>query len=510
MDKGGFSEDDLRQIREEGLAEAEVRRQWETFRRGVRPLILDRPCRVGDGIETVDAGQMPALAALNDSARDAGRITIFVPASGAATRMFQDWFRVLEAGDFASRAAGDTFARELPEYAFYPDLAAVLDHRGTDVETLLRERGYVAILEAILTSGGLNYGRLPKALLKFHASQEGGRTALEEHLVEAALYAGDAGGVCRIHFTVSEEHLTAAQDHLRTIQPRCEARLGRRFQVTLSTQNPATHTLAVDLEDRPFRTAGGRLVFRPAGHGALLGNLLATGGDLVFIKNIDNIVPDRLKARIVPYKKLLGGVLLSLQREIFRFQRRLAAGDAGTLEREQMIRFCRDRLHVWLPADFPSRSPLDQAVFLQSRFARPLRVCGVVPNAGEPGGGPFWVRGEDGAMSLQIVEAFQVDSASEAQQARWAEATHFNPVDLVCGLRDEGGRLYDLDRFVDRQAGCITLKSEAGHPIKALELPGLWNGAMAYWNTVFVEVPLETFNPVKTVTDLLRPQHRQG
>ena len=510
MDEGGFSEDDLRQIREEGLAEAEVRRQWETFRRGVRPLILDRPCRLGDGIETVDAGEITSLTALHDAARDAGRITVFIPASGAATRMFQDWLRVLEEGDFTSPAAGDAFARELPEYAFYPDLQAVLERRGTDVETLLRERGYVAILEAILTSGGLNYGRLPKALLKFHAGTEGGRTALEEHLAEAALYAGGAEGVCRVHFTVSEEHLPAVQDHLRTIQPRCEARLGLRFQVTLSTQNPATDTLAVDLEDRPFRTAGGRLVFRPAGHGALLGNLQATGGDLVFIKNIDNIVPDRLKVRIVPYKKLLGGVLLSLQREIFRFQRRLAAGDVGAGEREEMIRFCRDRLHVSLPADFPSRSPMDQAVFLQSRFARPLRVCGVVPNAGEPGGGPFWVRGNDGVMSLQIVEAFQVDSASEAQQARWAEATHFNPVDLVCGLRDERGRMYDLDRFVDRQGGCITLKSEAGRPLKALELPGLWNGAMAHWNTVFVEVPLETFNPVKTVTDLLRPQHRPG
>jgi len=509
MESARLDEADIRQIQSRGLSVADVLNQLETLRRGVKPLVIDRPCTMGDGIEPIAPERMDEWAALHDAAAAAGRMMVFVPASGAATRMFRDWYRVLEAGGFASPEAAEEFAATLPEYAFYGDLEAVLRRDGTDADTLLREGKHADIIARILTPQGLNYGQLPKALLKFHADGGGGRTALEEHLAEAARYVSSSEGLCRVHFTVSGEYLEAVRNHLCEVGPRCEAELGVRFHVTFSTQSAATDTLAVDLENRPFRTPEGRLVFRPGGHGALLSNLDAVGGDLVFIKNIDNIVPDRLKAGTVRYKKVLGGILVALQEEVRRFQRRLAAGGYGERDLSAIARFCEEKLHVGFPADFARRPSADRAAFLQSKLARPLRVCGMVRNEGEPGGGPFWVLGDDGAPSPQIVEAFQVDADSDVQKARWAAATHFNPVDLVCGVRDASGNPYDLTRFVDRRTACITEKSEKGRDLKALELPGLWNGAMAFWNTVFIEVPIETFNPVKTVTDLLRPRHRR-
>lgn len=509
MESARFDEADIRQIRERGLTEADVLNQLETFRRGVKPLVIDRPCTVGDGIEPIAPERMKGWAALHDAAAAAGRMMVFVPASGAATRMFRDWYRVLDAGGFASPEAAEEFAATLPEYAFYGDLEAVLHREGTEVDTLLRERNHAHIIGRILSPQGLNYGQLPKALLKFHAAADGARTALEEHLLEAAHYVSSSAGLCRVHFTVSGEHLEAVQYHLREVGPRCETMLGVRFRVTFSPQSPSTDTLAVDLENRPFRTPEGRLVFRPGGHGALLSNLDDVGGDLVFIKNIDNIVPDRLKDGTVRYKKVLGGILVALQGEVYRFQRRLWVGGCGERDLSEIVRFCEEKLHVGFPSGFERRSLSDRSAFLQSKLARPLRVCGMVRNEGEPGGGPFWVLGDDGAPSLQIVEAFQVDAESDVQKARWAAATHFNPVDLVCGVRDASGTPYDLSRFVDHRTACITEKSEKGRDLKALELPGLWNGAMAFWNTVFVEVPIETFNPVKTVTDLLRPCHRR-
>jgi hypothetical protein len=283
-------------------------------------------------------------------------------------------------------------------------------------------------------------------------------------------------------------------------------RLGARFEVGYSFQNNATDTLAVDADGKLLRD-GQQLRFRPAGHGALINNLDALGADLVFIKNIDNVQPDCGKGPTVEWKGLLAGRLVQLQRAVHALLERLARPDASDVVLEAASRFLRAELNAHEPAGTPP-SPLCRRASLIDRLNRPIRVCGVVPATGEPGGGPFWVRAADGSRSVQIVESAQVDPKDETQQAIWRSSTHFNPVDLVCALRDPGGEPYALPRFVDAEATIVTSKSEGGRPIKVLERPGLWNGAMAGWNTAFVEVPLETFTPVKTLFDLLRPEHQ--
>jgi hypothetical protein len=288
------------------------------------------------------------------------------------------------------------------------------------------------------------------------------------------------------------------------VKDRYEKSLGVRYEISVSIQHPSSDTIAVDLENRPFHDREGRALFRPGGHGALLRNLNAIGGDIIFLKNIDNIVPDRLKAPAIVHKKILGGYLVKLQGEIFGHLETLAAGEKGLSD---AVRFARQRLLLSFPGDFDRSTLSQRRKFLFERLNRPLRVCGMVKNEGEPGGGPFWVHGNDGTVTLQIIEEMQVDPTSATQQNILRSATHFNPVDLVCGVRDYRGVKFDLDRFVDWNAVSVSEKSHEGQALKALEWPGLWNGSMAYWNTIFIEVPLETFNPVKTVEDLLRPSH---
>ncbi|MEI7672447.1 MAG: DUF4301 family protein, partial [Deltaproteobacteria bacterium] len=360
-----------------------------------------------------------------------------------------------------------------------------------------------------LTEEGLNYGSLPKALLKFHAYPEGSRTALEEHLVEAALYARDANNVSRVHFTVSREHENIVRTLLSRVISQYESRLDTVFAVDVSTQDPATDTIAVDPENRPFRDDQGNPVFRPGGHGSLLMNLNLLDEDIIFLKNIDNTVPDRLKTETALWKKLLAGCLVQIQEEIFTSVRFLA-GEGGREDDLERIRdFAEKRVNIGFPAGFRKLSLSERRSSLLRKLNRPIRVCGMVKNEGEPGGGPFWVEDADGngGASLQIIEESQIDRNDPDQRAVWSSATHFNPVDLVCGVRNFQGRKFDLPTFIDPATVAITRKSEKGRELLALERPGLWNGSMAFWNTVFVEVPLATFNPVKTVTDLLRPQH---
>jgi hypothetical protein len=327
-------------------------------------------------------------------------------------------------------------------------------------------------------------------------------------MVEAALYVRNAEGICRIHCTVSEEHRSDVEDYFSRVRKYYEARYNVRFDFRLSTQLASTNTIAVDMENRPFRDSRGMLVFRPGGHGALLENLNAIDGDIIFLKNIDNVVPDRLKGITVRYKKILGGYLVKLQEEIFEYLRLLSSEEMDKKFLSKAASFCEERLNVVFPPGFDGVSDVERRHFIVDRLNRPLRVCGMVRNVGEPGGGPFWVEEEgDGTQSLQIVEEIQVDLRSERQKTIWRSATHFNPVDLVCGVRDYRSKKFDLSRFVNRKAVSITQKSEEGRDLRALELPGLWNGSMARWNTIFVEVPIETFNPVKTVDDLLREQH---
>ena len=511
MSTARFTEDDLSQIQEEGQSEAQVREQIELFQRGFPPVVLNRPCTMDDGIVVIPKEDQDRFVQCHERECRKNRMRKFVPASGAASRMFKEWFECLDRGAFPSEAAGGEFIRDLRQFAFYEDLRAAIRRRGGSPDTWFAERRYGDILNCILTEAGLNYGNLPKALLKFHEYPAGSRAAIEEHLVEAARYARGGDGVCRIHFTVSGEHGEIVREHLSRVRQRYEESCGVSFDIALSIQSPSTNTLAVDLENRPFRDDAGRLVFRPGGHGSLLVNMNGMNdSDIVFLKNIDNIAPDRLKPATVHYKKVLSGCLISLQEEIFRYLKRMAEGPLTEDAQNAAVRFCREKLHIGFPPGFDDLSPAAQRQLLFSRLNRPVRVCGMVKNEGEPGGGPFWVVEEDGAQSVQIIEESQVDPHSAPQRAIWSAATHFNPVDLVCGVRDFQGRKFDLMRYVNRKTFSISLKSEKGRALRALERPGLWNGSMHGWTTIFVEVPIETFNPVKTVYDLLRPQHLPG
>jgi hypothetical protein len=505
---GSWLAKDRERIAAEGLTIEEVDRQLALFRRGISPVRLNRPCRARDGIVLLSPAEEEDFLAVYDEALRTKRFMKFVPASGAASRMFKEWYQGLEGG-FVAESEQDAFIRNLQRYAFFSDLKDSLAAKGRTLDDLIGDRAVGAILKFILTEEGLNYGRLPKALLKFHACSEGCRTALEEHLVEAALYARDAQKCSRIHFTVSCEHENSVRERLSQVISCYESVYGTVYEIGLSMQETATNTLAVDPESRPFRDEKGALIFRPGGHGALLANLDALTAEIIFLKNIDNIVPDRLKPVTVRWKKIMAGYLISLQDGLFSRLRLLEAGDMGEAALEEIARFCREKMHLVLPPDFERRSPTERQSFLFRKLDRPIRVCGMVKNEGEPGGGPFWVDDPDGTglQSLQIIEESQIDRNDARQQAIWRSATHFNPVDLVCGVYDFHGRKFELTRFVDPALAIISRKSEKGKELLALERPGLWNGSMAFWNTLFVEVPLATFNPVKTVSDLLRPQH---
>jgi hypothetical protein len=484
-----FTPADLSQMAELGIDPAEALRQIELFRNPPPFTRVLRACRVGDGIRTLSKASEPWLLARFEEAVRRGRIAKLVPASGAATRMFKELLADLNDGAQGEPPAEvRTFLDNLPRFAFYEDLAPV------------RTADRRSILEHLLTEKGLSYAELPKGLLKFHRYPDGPRTPFEEHLVEAADVTRDAEGHCRLHFTVSPQHRERFEALLEEVRGRYEEKYNCRFVVSFSYQQRSTDTIAVDPENRPFRQDDGTLLFRPGGHGALLGNLASLAGlgwDLVLLKNIDNVVPDSRKPAVNGWKKALAGYLLALQERIFRVLERLEADPAALDEAAKLV---EEELSRPIPAGE------DRRQFVLEALNRPLRVCGVVRNQGEPGGGPFWVEDERGQLSLQIVESSQIDP--KVRQEMLAGSTHFNPVDIVCALRDRHGAPYDLHRFVDPTTVFISSKSHEGRPLKALERPGLWNGAMAGWNTVFVEVPDETFAPVKTVLDLLRPEHQ--
>lgn len=521
METWHFTDADRWQMAALGLSEARVLEQLKFFQRPRFYLELARPCTLGDGVHRLSPEQHQGYLRQHEAACRAGRFLKFVPASGAASRMFQaplsylaEVSETLVRGDFPQETSGlgperqaATLCRCLEQFAFFPDLAAAMAAEGLELQEVLERGQYHRALFYLLSETGLNYASLPKGLLKFHRYETESRTALEEHLVEAAHYVRDGQGRCRLHFTILPEHREFFAGFLHEAAPLWERRLGCRFQVEFSTQSHATDTLAVDLHNRPFREEDGRLHFRPGGHGALLGNLQGLAGDLVYIKNIDNVVPDRLKEPTILWKKIMGGFLAELEDRLHGMLRLLDAGPPEPALLEEAADFARRRLVLRLPPDFGDWPASRQREVLMELLNRPLRVCGVVKNEGEPGGAPFWVREADGSLSLQIVEGVQVDLESPGQRTVWESSTHFNPVDLVATLRDFRGRPFDLRRFADPEAVFISRKSRNGRDLKALELPGLWNGAMARWLTVFVEVPGITFNPVKTALDLLRPEH---
>jgi hypothetical protein len=491
-----FTPADIAQLADHGLAVAEAERQLAQLRGGQAWTRLVRPCILDDGIRKIPATSQAVLLEVFAAAASAGSVTRFVPASGAATRMFQP----LQAPS-ASGADLPRFLAELDRFPFAADLAAVLARHGQHLESARRDADLPLLLAALLEAHGLDFAHLPKGLLPFHRLDGETRTAFVEHLAETAQLVG-AGHPARLHCTVSAEHRALFKRQLAEWREPLEERYGCRFEVTFSVQDPATDTLALGPDGEALRDADGRLLLRPGGHGALLANLAKLPGDVVLIRNIDNVVPDRRKADNLRWDRLLGGLLLQLaasQRALLE-QLSRCPGDSEVCRRARAF-LCGE-----LGFDLAEREPAGAQLI--ALLDRPLRVCGMVVNHGEPGGGPFWVRDADGRLSRQIVETAQIDRSDPAQAAILAAATHFNPVDLACTLRDGRGRPYQLAHFVDQAAAIVTSKVQNGQPLRILERPGLWNGAMAGWHTVFVELPESTFNPVKTVFDLLRPAHQ--
>lgn len=485
---------DLEQVQVKGVQPSEIYQQVDFFTKGFPWMLLNRSAKIDDGIILFSDDEVSQYEQLFEQKKSFLSILKFVPASGAATRMFKSLFE--HVSDGVANNESRIFLERLTEFAFYTDLMAVVGKNATDIQ----------ILKGLLAEEGLEYGMLPKGLLAFHPYDFGFRTPMEEHLMEAATYATD-GKVARLHFTVSPEHRPRFQKLVDQVTPNLEAQFGLKFEINFSEQKPATDTVAVELDNSLFREQDGTLLFRPAGHGALLENLNDLSADLIFIKNIDNVVPDRLKSQTILYKKALGGYLLHILDQI-KFSLMELEGNCDELCLERIEKFVSKNVGFMFGLNFLEAEKEQKKGMLRSILNRPTRICGVVKNMGEPGGGPFWCLDEEGNASLQLVESAQVDLSNQHQMEIFTGSTHFNPVDLVCATRDAMGNSFNLLNFRDVSTGFITEKTKDGRKLKAQELPGLWNGAMANWNTIFVEVPLATFNPVKTITDLLRPAHQ--
>ncbi|MDX1388391.1 MAG: DUF4301 family protein [Acidobacteriota bacterium] len=512
---GSLADADLEQLRARGISPAEAERQMRRIAAPPGYTTLDRPCTRGDGIDTIDAGDVERLGELSDETARDGRLLKFVPASGAASRMFKSLAAFHERGDLLEpadverevvsgnpdAAALAEFIRGIPRFAFRDELARVVAGQGGDLDALAAGGPYGPVLDGLLARDGMDYARLPKGLILFHGYSDAPRTAFEEHLVEAAALVRGRDSRTPVHFTVSPAHLDAFRELFERVRTRYESELGVTYDLQFSFQKPATDTLALGTDDQPFRLNDGSLLFRPAGHGALIENLGDLDADVLLIKNIDNVAPDARKGPGTMWSKALTGRLVEIRDAVFDLLGRIEHDRDDTTAIEEATAFARDTLHHDV-VDGASRDAIVKTL------DRPIRVCGMVPNTGEPGGGPFWARSSDGNVGLQIVEMAQIDPGDPDQRAIVARATHFNPVFMVCGLRNHRGEAFDLHRFIDPETEIVSRKSYEGRDLKALERPGLWNGAMGYWNTVFVEVPVEVFNPVKTINDLLRPSHQ--
>ncbi|HZH73391.1 MAG TPA: DUF4301 family protein [Mariniphaga sp.] len=507
-----FSQKDEAQIRERGSSLDVVKQQVENFIKGFPYLEVEDAATVGKGIISIDAEAVTEYGRFYQEQIQKGIIPLkFVPASGAASRMFKDLFEALQQCDesdnptieLVKNAKAREFLINKEKFAFFNDL-------NNKLEELNAEKICYNWIFYLLSDKGLNYGNLPKGLLKFHKYDNFERTPFEEHLAEGSLYARDGQGVSRIHFTVSPEHRELFESLLANVLESYQLTTGATFEVTFSEQKPSTDMIAVDLDNNPFREEDGSILFRPGGHGALIENLNDLDADVVFIKNIDNVVPDRLKQITVDYKKALAGILLKYQQKVFSYQKILNERHPSALESgflAEAANFLENALNTMPAEEQYYTEKEDLYHYLKEKYNRPVRVCGMVKNEGEPGGGPFWALNPDYTISLQIVESSQIDTDSMQQQKLLQHSTHFNPVDLVCGLKNYKGEKFDLRKYTDPATGFISKKSKDGKELKAQELPGLWNGAMSNWITLFVEVPIDTFNPVKTVIDLLREQH---
>ncbi|MEP2936243.1 MAG: DUF4301 family protein [Gilvibacter sp.] len=505
-----FNQEDVSQIEALGLSVQQVLGQLEMFKRGFPPTRLATSAIIGNGIEDLNEAKRKSLVDYFDSQKDQKDLVKFTPASGAATRMFKNLYQFLNHYDSEreslkefiqrNRLNGlEAFLHGVSHFAFINPLRKEIRARYPDYKFKSKGERCMILVRTLLSDQGLNYGSMPKGLIPFHKYTKYATTAFEEQLYEGTTYAASNDAIFA-HFTFSPEHVEAFKKEFEAVKSRVEKKTRKEVHVSYSFQESNTNTIAVDMNNEPFRDANERLIFRPAGHGALLENLNEVNADVIFIKNIDNVIAEEYVDTIALYKKVLAGKLLSLQDKIFGFLHQLREDDPS----EDLISEVRSFMWNELYIKDVSDSPLQLAALLN----RPVRVCGMVKNTGAIGGGPFWVIDSDGVQSLQIVEAAQIDNKDASQRSILHESTHFNPVDVVCGVRDYLGDKFDLTSFTDPNTGFISIKDIDGTPIKALELPGLWNGGMANWNTVFIEVPLITFNPVKTVNDLLNKEHQ--
>ena len=508
-----LKEKDKKQLAEKGINEDKVKGQVNTFKEGIPFVKLKNAAVVGNGIYKFSSAEEKDLVALFEKKLPGLSILKFVPASGAASRMFKALFSFLEAYnpqdetlDAYLERTNDkdmkVFADGLEKFPFYKDVISRLEG---DIKT--KGKKVHAFVSKLLNENALNYGFYPKGLLPFHKYPNGAVTPFQEHLKEGSLYAS-SNGESNLHFTISEQHEAMFNFELNEVREQVSEATDTKFHVDYSFQKPSTDTIAVDMNNNPFRNSDGSLLFRPGGHGALIENLNEQDADVIFIKNIDNVAVMKDADAVAESKKVLAGVLLQVQEKAFSYAKSLETGMHSADTLEEITKFLKEQLNVRFSTDFKGLSKEAKIDELKDKINRPIRICGMVKNEGEPGGGPFWISNTQGEISLQIIESAQIDMNNAEQVEILKNSTHFNPVDLVCGVRNYKGEKYNLLDFVDTKQGFITGKTKDGKDLKALELPGLWNGAMAFWNTIFVEVPLVTFNPVKTVNDLLKPSHQ--
>ncbi len=513
-----ITDKDIQQIKAKGLTVEKVLNQIEIFKNEIPFMILRSPATLDHGILKFSPQYEKQLQKEYNSKLSQLEVVKFVPASGAATRMFKDLFKFLENYNPENESVNSYTNHEkatairlfligLEKFPFYEKVMQTVKKSYPDFEKLSEGKQLYIFVEMMLQEKGLHYGSYPKGLFPFHKYSDEITTAFGEHLYEAAGY-NTINGISKLHFTISREHLTAFKDEFERVEKKVEQKTNTKFEISYSFQKSETDTVAVTMDNQPYRIEDGSILFRPGGHGALIENLNDLDADVIFIKNIDNVVVRKYQNELSGYKQILAGKLLEIQQEVFRILQVIHSEIPSEDELKNIKKFLTEQLNVQPPVDFDKFAEKHKLQYLKEALNRPIRVCGMVKNEGEPGGGPFWIKNETGRSVLQIVETAQINERDKRQKDILSQSTHFNPVDLVCAVRDYKGTKFNLLDFVDPNAGFITKKTRNGDNLKALELPGLWNGAMAHWISVFVEVPLTTFNPVKTVNDLLKSAHQ--
>lgn len=514
-----FSKKDIAQIESKGISIEKIEEQLLLFEEGISPTILVEPATLNNGIKSLNNEIVSYYSNVFESQKNDLEILKFVPASGAATRMFKFLFEFLKnynpleqsINSYLNKTRQDEmrlFIFGMDKFPFYDQVLSRMKDEGHDFHNLNFNQKVWHFANTILDENQLNFGNYPKGLLPFHEYKNNVvSTAFEEHLFEIALYTSDNKDA-KLHFTISEHFKDSFVQEFQRIEKKVEKKTETEFQIDFSYQQAVSDTIAVNSKNEPFRNHDGSLLFRPSGHGALLSNLNEIDADIIFIKNIDNVVVYKYKEDVATYKKVLAGTLLELQNKIFEYLNQLDSEKVSESLIEEITQFMCTEINVKLTRDYHKYTEKYKVDYIKNILNRPIRICGMVKNEGEPGGGPFWVRDQYGDVSLQIVESAQINDGNSSQKKIFEASTHFNPVDIVCGIKDYKGQKFNLKNFVDKDAAFITNKTKYGEAIKALELPGLWNGSMAFWTTVFVEVPIITFNPVKTVNDLLKLPHQ--